>query len=155
MHLRLRLFGLVFAAASVVPTLAFADVGPPDTSCTVEKRCPGQGVECRYVNSDPDAGELACMKDAEARGLESVCSRGGGTVGSNVYCPKGSGASGASSGTSGTTPSKSGCSTSPHGDASAFGAGVVLATVAICIARARRRACAVRRSPSWRSRVRP
>ncbi|MBX3263540.1 MAG: hypothetical protein KIS78_04690 [Labilithrix sp.] len=76
-------------AVLLAPPRASADVGPPDTSCTVAKRCEGQGVECRYVNSQPDAGELQCMADAESRGLELVCSRGGGTVGSNVYCPKG------------------------------------------------------------------
>ena len=75
------------AAAALTITVLFAartasaDVGPPDTSCTVEKRCAGQGVECRYVNSQPDAGDLKCAADAESRGMKQVCSRGGGTVG--------------------------------------------------------------------------
>ena len=72
---------------------ANADVGPPDRTCTVDKRCAGKGVECSYVNSQPDAGDLECAADAQRRGMDLVCSRGGGTVGVNIYCPKGTGTS--------------------------------------------------------------
>ncbi len=80
------LFGLGLATQP-----ALADVGPPDRSCTVEKRCADKGVECRYLNSQPDAGDLQCVADAERRGMERVCSRGGGTSGVDVFCPKGTG----------------------------------------------------------------
>ncbi|MBX3202870.1 MAG: hypothetical protein KF894_32385 [Labilithrix sp.] len=106
------------AVLLLAPSRARADVGPPDTSCTVAKRCDGKGVECRYVNSQPDAGDLECVADAERRGLERVCSRGGGTVGSDVYCPKGSG----------KTPS--GCSSAPAGPGSAASVAALALVVA-------------------------
>ncbi len=116
------IFALSFAAQP-----ASADVGPPDTSCTVEKRCAGQGVECRYVNSQPDAGDLKCVADAESRGMVRVCSRGGGTVGVDIYCPKGTG----------TKPS-SGCAAAP-GDAGAIGGFALLGLVVAAGVRRRAR----------------
>ncbi|MBX3188225.1 MAG: hypothetical protein KF819_14480 [Labilithrix sp.] len=153
----MRRVAWIAIASALVPAIALADVGPPDTSCTVEKKCPGQGVECRYVNSDPDAGELACMKDAKARGLQNVCARGGGTVGSHVYCPKADSADGATSGgtTSGAPSngsssggSSSSCAASPLTPGAPGAAGAALAAVAICIARAwRGKRRSARRSP--------
>ena len=116
-------FSLSFAART-----ASADVGPPDTSCTVEKRCAGQGVECRYVNSKPDAGDLKCVADAESRGMARVCSRGGGTVGVDIYCPKGTG----------TKPS-SGCGAAPGAAGSIGGFALLGLAVAASIRRRARR----------------
>ncbi|MEZ4454536.1 MAG: hypothetical protein R3B09_34105 [Nannocystaceae bacterium] len=67
---------------------AHADVGPPDKSCTAERRCVEGGVECHYLNSEPLAEDIACEEDAKRRGLTRVCQRGGGTVGYTVFCPK-------------------------------------------------------------------
>ncbi len=123
------LAGAAVAVALVLAsTRSRADVGPPDTSCTVEKRCAGKGVECRYVNSQPDAGDLACAADAESRGLDLVCSRGGGTVGVNIYCPKGTG-----------TKATSGCAAAP-GDRTSIGAFAALALMTVAgLRRASRR----------------
>jgi len=115
-----------FALVSV-GAVASADVGPPDNTCTVDKRCPGKGVECRYVNSQPDAGDLQCAADAESRGMDLVCSRGGGTAGVNIYCPKGTG----------TKPS--GCAAAPAGARSVGGVAALGLVVAVTIRRARAR----------------
>lgn len=81
--------GLVLLSALTLSSVAVADVGPVDKSCTAERRCVEGGVECRYVNSDPSMGDVGCEERAEEQGLEYVCTRGGGTVGSKIYCPKG------------------------------------------------------------------
>lgn len=81
--------GLVLLSALTLSSVAVADVGPVDKSCTAERRCVEGGVECRYVRSDPSMGDVGCEERAEERGLEYVCTRGGGTVGSTIYCPKG------------------------------------------------------------------
>ena len=126
----LRTFAFVMSTVALVSVgrPASADVGPPDKTCTVDKRCPGKGVECRYVNSQPDAGELQCAADAESRGMDLVCSRGGGTAGVNIYCPKGTG----------TKPS--GCAAAPADARSVGGVAALALVVAVTIRRARVRA---------------
>ncbi|MBS2012856.1 MAG: hypothetical protein JST00_08220 [Deltaproteobacteria bacterium] len=69
---------------------ARADVpSSEDDNCTVAEQCSGQGVECDYVRSEPDGGDATCRANATARGLVRLCSRGGGTVGKDIYCPSG------------------------------------------------------------------
>ena len=124
------------ASALVVSTVALvsvawpasADVGPPDKTCTVDRRCPGKGVECGYVNSQPDAGDLQCAADAERQGMDLVCSRGGGTVGVNIYCPKGTGTK------------ASGCAAAPSDGRSVGGVAALALAVATMVGRARARA---------------
>ena len=81
-------FALGLALGALTAPPARADVGPPDRSCTAERRCVEGGVECHYLNSDPRPEDVACEEDAERRGLVMVCQRGGGTVGHTIYCPK-------------------------------------------------------------------
>lgn len=121
-----RLAALAFAPALLAATPARADVGPIDESCTAERRCVEGGVECRYVNSDPELGDLACEEKVKKEGLEFVCSRGGGTVGSHIYCPKGQ-------------VKKAGCTVAPDAGATGLAGLAGLASLLLVVRAARRR----------------
>lgn len=96
--LRRALLAAPFALTLLAASPARADVpSSDDDDCTVADQCAGQGVECDYVRSEPDGGDATCRANAAARGLVKLCSRGGGTVGKDIYCP------------SGTTRKSSGC----------------------------------------------
>lgn len=109
--------GLGLLSALALSSVAVADVGPVDKSCTAERRCVEGGVECRYVNSDPSMGDVGCEERAEESGLEYVCTRGGGTVGSKIYCPKGK-------------VRKSSCAVDPDAEATALLGAIFLLGVA-------------------------
>jgi len=83
-----------FAAVVWSPSARADMPNPDDDDCTVAEQCSGTGVECAYARNDRDAGESTCVRDAKAKGLVVLCSRGGGTVGNDIYCPAGTKRSG-------------------------------------------------------------
>lgn len=119
------LFGILTTTTSARADMPSSD----DDDCTVAEQCSGKGVECPYARNNPDAGDSDCVKDAKAKGLVVLCSRGGGTVGNDIYCPQG-------------TKRSSGCLvSSDHPDTSSALAPFALAGVfALGVAGIRRRA---------------
>jgi hypothetical protein len=138
---------LVLSTAFLV---GWADVAPEpdsvDAHCSLEEQCAG-GTFCSYQNNaeDPSVAEAteACRNAAKAKGFEHRCTDGGGTVGRQLFCPKGE-----------TGTWSQGCSRCSVGDRGALApVGAPLGALAACVGLALARRYSKRRESGVGSQV--